>query len=154
MSGIEIFHVTSANAGVSELLRNHHALMRSQSPEESCHVMTECELIASGCTVLACRRGATVIGVGAIKALDADHAELKSMHTAEHARGTGVGRALLRALLDRARAAGHRRISLETGTADQFAPARALYAAHGFVDCPPFGTYRKDPLSVFMTRLL
>lgn len=154
MSDTGIFHVTGADAGVSELLRRHHALMRSQSPEESCHVMTERELIASGCLVLACRRGGAVVGVGAIKALDADHAELKSMHTAERARGTGVGRGLLMALLDRARHAGHGQISLETGTAEAFAPARALYAAHGFETCPPFGDYREDPLSVFMTRML
>ncbi|MDA7428087.1 hypothetical protein PGB28_06435 [Primorskyibacter aestuariivivens] len=90
--------MTDGPPEVSGLLRHHHALMRASSPEESCHVLTEHELIATGCTVLACRTRARIVGVGAIKALDADHAELKSMHSAEEARGAGVRRALLNAL--------------------------------------------------------
>lgn len=150
----EIFRVTAAHPGFNRLLHRHHARMRASSPEGSCHVLDEQALIAAGCTVLACQRGAEIVGVGAIRAIDADHAELKSMHSAQKARGTGVGRAMLGALLDVARAAGHRRISLETGSAELFAPARALYAANGFETCPPFGNYEADPSSVFMARLL
>ena len=65
-----------------------------------------------------------------------------------------MARAILASLLDEARAQGLTRVSLETGSAEMFAPARALYAAHGFEDCPPFGSYVEDPLSVFMTRTL
>ena len=39
-----------------------------------------------------------VVGVGALKRLSADHGEVKSMYTAEAARGRGVGSAMLRHL--------------------------------------------------------
>jgi putative acetyltransferase len=73
------------------------------------------------------------------------------MHTAESARGRGVGSALLGEIMATARARGMSRLSLETGSWPYFRPARALYARHGFVECPPFGAYREDPNSVFMT---
>jgi putative acetyltransferase len=92
-----------------------------------------------------------VVGVGALKRLSAEHGEIKSMHTAEAARGRGVGSALLRQIIAAARARGMSRLSLETGSWAYFLPARALYARHGFVECPPFGEYQADPNSVFMT---
>ena len=98
--------------------------------------------------------GATLVGVGALRRLSADHGEVKSMHTAVAARGRGVGAALLRHIVAAARARGVTRLSLETGSWPYFAPARALYARHGFVECPPFGDYRPDPNSVFMTLTL
>lgn len=128
--------------------------MRAASPVESCHVQTAGELLAEGARVLACTRADELVAVGAYKRIAPGHAELKSMHTVADVRGLGVGRAILRAILDAARHDGHRQISLETGTADFFAAARRLYAAHGFRECPPFGDYREDPLSVFMTRRL
>lgn len=54
-------------------------------------------------------------------------------------------------LLAEARGRGYRRLSLETGTADAFAPARGLYASHGFRDCAPFADYVPDPYSCCMT---
>jgi putative acetyltransferase len=72
------------------------------------------------------------------------------MHTAAQHRGRGVGLALLRQIVAEARSRGYRRLSLETGSMRAFAPARALYARFGFVECPPFGEYRLDPNSVFM----
>jgi putative acetyltransferase len=66
-------------------------------------------------------------------------------------RGRGVGTALLRQVLDEARARGYRRVSLETGTHAFFTPAHQLYAAHGFLPCAPFGTYVEDPHSRFFT---
>lgn len=152
LTRLVVTQVASPDEGVAALLARHHTLMRALSPEESCHVLSQDELQRDGCWIFACRDGGDVLGVGALKALDATHAELKSMHTAEAARGRGVGRAILSAILDAARATGLQRISLETGSAEMFAPARAFYAANGFLSCPPFGGYRKDPLSVFMTR--
>ena len=72
------------------------------------------------------------------------------MHTAEAARRKGAGSAMLRHILAAARAGGLSRLSLETGSWAYFEPARALYARHGFVGCPPFGGYAPDPNSVFM----
>ena len=73
------------------------------------------------------------------------------MHTAEAARGRGIGRAMLAHLLGVARARGFRRVSLETGTTAAFAPARALYECAGFVACGPFGSYRPSEDNMFMT---
>jgi putative acetyltransferase len=73
------------------------------------------------------------------------------MHTAAAHRGRGVGLALLTHIVAAARARSYRRLSLETGSMDGFAPARALYTRFGFVACGPFGDYRLDPNSVFMT---
>ncbi len=111
-------------------------------------------LLEREAVLYAARDGQTLLGVGALTLIGPQHGELKSMHTAAEARGRGVARAILQALMDHARDHGVTRLSLETGTADLFAPARALYAAHGFATCPPFGNYTVDPLSVFMTRTL
>lgn len=142
------------NADVRTLLLRHFELMRASSPEESCHVMDPNTLLAHDVVLFAAREGKAVLGVGAIAFVEPGHGELKSMHTAAAARGRGVGRAVLEVLLGHARKTSLKRVSLETGSADMFAPARALYAAHGFKACPPFGSYAVDPLSVFMTRLI
>jgi putative acetyltransferase len=73
------------------------------------------------------------------------------MHTEQSQRRKGAGSAMLRHIIDRAREFGLTRLSLETGSWPYFAPARALYQRHGFVECPPFGSYAPDPNSVFMT---
>ncbi|MEX0312416.1 MAG: GNAT family N-acetyltransferase [Tateyamaria sp.] len=152
MTAVAIRPDTPANADVQALLRRHFELMRSQSPAESCHVMEPEALLERDAVLFSARDGDTVLGVGALTVIAPGHGELKSMHTAAEARGRGVGRAVLEALIAEARARGLTRLSLETGSAEAFAPARALYAAHGFADCPPFGDYVLDPLSVFMTR--
>ncbi|WP_193614390.1 GNAT family N-acetyltransferase [Nocardioides lijunqiniae] len=95
-----------------------------------------------------------LLGCAALKTLVPDHAELKSMRTATTRTRQGVATALLRHVLAEARTAGVARVSLETGSFDFFAPARALYARHGFIQCAPFGDYRPDPHSTFMTLVL
>lgn len=145
---------TPANVAVQALLARHFELMRASSPTESCHVMEPDALLERDAVLFAARDGDNVLGVGALTVIAPEHGELKSMHTVAEARGRGVGRAVLATLIAEARAQGLTRLSLETGSAEMFAPARALYAAHGFEECPPFGTYVLDPLSVFMTRTL
>jgi putative acetyltransferase len=95
-----------------------------------------------------------LLGVGALQRLSYDHGEIKSMHTSVDCRRRGIGSAMLLHIVDAARAAGMRRLSLETGSLDYFAPARGLYEKHGFVVCGPFAAYSADPGSVFMTRAL
>ena len=56
--------------------------------------------------------------------------------------------------LAEARARGYARVSLETGGHEPFLPARRLYEAHGFVECPPFADYVLDEFSLCMTREL
>ena len=151
---MRIERVTALDADIRDLIDRHFAAMRSQSPEESCHVMNPDDLFASGASVFALREGSETLGMGAIKPLDDAHGELKSMHTKSEMRGRGVGKALVEHILDEARRLGLTRVSLETGSDHWFAPARRLYERHGFAYCPPFGDYVEDPLSVFMTRRL
>ncbi len=95
-----------------------------------------------------------VAACGALKSLGTEHLELKSMRTEPHLRGQGLASQLLAHLLSEARASGHRRSSLETGSMAFFQAAHALYRRHGFVECGPFADYRLDPNSLFMTREL
>ena len=112
------------------------------------------ELKAPGIQFWAAWDADRLLGIGALQRLAHDHGEIKSMHTASDCRRRGVGSALLLHIIDAARTAGMRRLSLETGSWDYFAAARALYLKHGFEVCGPFGTYSQDPNSVFMTRAL
>ncbi len=61
---------------------------------------------------------------------------------------------MLEFLISLARDRSYARLSLETGTMEEFAPARALYASVGFRPCPPFGNYPDSPNSVCMTMPL
>ena len=97
---------------------------------------------------------ALLVGTGALKQLDATHAELKSMRTSARHRGQGIARQVLNHLLTEARSRGYGRVSLETGPQPFFEPARKLYFQHGFVECGPFADYGPDPYSFFMTRPL
>lgn len=138
-------------ADVTILLSAHLAFARSHGPPEDVHAMDGEELADPGTTFYSARAGGIVVAVGAIKRLDNEHAELKSIHTAEQARGRGVGRAMVAHLIQQARSMGFRRLSLETGTMDAFAPSRALYSGLGFRVCEPFLPYRASSNSVFMT---
>ena len=155
MSGYVLKRVTQPSSEISALIEQHNAMMRAATPAKSCHVLTSQEMFDSGMQVfsLATAKGG-VLAIGALKALDSAHVELKSMHTRSNVRGQGVGAALLTALRTEATRYGYRRISLETGSGTGFAAARRLYARHGFEVCDPFGPYISDPLSVFMTRCL
>jgi putative acetyltransferase len=139
---------------VVALLHTHLIRARAETAPGSAHALDLSGLRAPEVTFWSAWEGDAVIGVGALKRLSADHGEVKSMHTAEAARGRGVGSAMLRQIMAAARARGMSRLSLETGSWAYFAPARALYARHGFVECAPFGEYQGDPNSVFMTMAL
>lgn len=143
-----------ARPEVHALLTDHLADMHATSPIESVHALDLDALRAPGVTFWTAWDGATLVGCAALKELAPDRGEIKSMRTADVARGRGIGARLLTFVLDEARLRGYRRLSLETGSQAFFAPARRLYARHGFLDCPPFGDYSLDPNSVFMTREL
>jgi len=136
---------------VLDLIQLHRTRALAVTPLCSAHALDISGLKAPEVSFWSAWDGDLLLGIGALKRLDATHGEVKSMHTAEVARRRGVGSAMLRHIMGAAREQGMRRLSLETGAMDYFAPARALYARHGFVECPPFGDYRPDPNSVFMT---
>ena len=125
--------------------------MHASSPACSVHALDSAQLQEPGVTVWTVSVADDVVGTVALKELDARHGELKSMRTAEAARGTGLGRLLLDHVLQVACERGYERVSLETGSQDSFLPARSLYARAGFVETGPFADYALDPLSVFMT---
>ena len=134
-----------------ELVQRHLALMEEASPEGHNHALDLAGLIASGAVLLGARLGGILVGMGAVKEIEPGHWEVKSMHVASEARGTGTARALLDALMAATRERGAQRISLETGSQPAFEPARRLYARAGFRDCPAFGDYDAAPESAFMT---
>ena len=136
---------------IVELLRVHLAHARAHSPPCSTHALDLSGLQARGVSFWAAWEGDVLAGVGALLELAPDQGEVKSMHTAEHMRGRGVGAAMLLHIVGEARHRGYTRLSLETGSMAYFAPARALYRRQGFSECEPFGKYVKDPNSTFMS---
>jgi putative acetyltransferase len=136
---------------VVALLEEHVTELRSMSPPESTHALDLAELRSADVTVWVARDGDVVLGCGALKELTPEHGEIKSMRTARVAQRRGVARLVLAEILGDARRRRLARLSLETGSDEFFAPARRLYVAHGFTECEPFGDYRPDPLSTFLT---
>jgi putative acetyltransferase len=138
-------------ADVVELLGSHLELMNALSPPEEVHALDVEALVDPAITFVGYRVDGELLAVGALKDLGDGHGELKSMHTSAAARGRGIGGAIVLHLVDLARQRGLTRVSLETGTPEGFAPARGLYARHGFTECGPFGDYVLSPWSTFMT---
>ncbi|MFE3837312.1 GNAT family N-acetyltransferase [Pseudogemmobacter sonorensis] len=136
------------------LFARHSADMHAETPPGSNHMMDAGGLAVPGVAFFVLREAGRPVAMGAIKRIDAGHAEVKSMHVLAEDRGRGLSRRMLAYLLDQAAARGYRRLSLETGVQPIFAPARALYLKAGFEDCPPFEGYDEDPNSVFMTKVL
>jgi len=136
---------------VRQLLDVHLAYSYEFSPPEHVHALDIDGLLDPAVTFFSARRDGVLLAVGALKRLDESHVELKSMHTAEQTRRQGVGQAMLDHLLAIARARGYERVSLETGTMEVYAAARAMYAKAGFTGCEPFAEYTDNPYSTCMT---
>lgn len=136
---------------IHALLEEHLASMRAQSPAESVHALDLSKLRDPSITFWTAWDDDTLVGCGAVRELDATHGEIKSMRTPAALRRRGAGKAILQHIIDVARQRGYRRLSLETGSQDSFAAAHALYLGAGFVDTGPFGDYRPDRHSRFLT---
>lgn len=137
---------------VQYLVELHYAELRAISPPGACHVLPAFALRQPDVTVWSARENGELRGVGALKELTPDHGEVKSLRTAVEALGRGVGRAMLRHIMSEAKSRGYRRISLETGNTEPFAPALKLYASEGFRPWGPFAHYKDTPFSSFLTR--
>ncbi len=137
---------------IIRLLRTHLESMTLHSPPESIHALDLEGLRKPDVTFWSVWQNAELMGCGAIKELDPRHGEIKSMRTVSSHLRKGVAATLVRHLIAEARRRSYRRLSLETGSMEAFAPARALYARFGFTLCGPFDDYVEDPYSVFMTR--
>ncbi len=136
------------------LIARHLQEMYAYSPPCSVHALDVDRLRAPSVTFWSVWVGDEIAGCGALKRLDAQRGELKSMRVADPFRGRGVGRAILAHLIAEARARGITSLWLETGSTAPFVPALRLYESAGFVRCGPFEDYVDDPFSVFMTRTI
>jgi putative acetyltransferase len=140
------------DARVIALLELHTTTARLATVHGSAHALDLADLKRPDIRVWTIWEAESLMGVGALKRLSADQGEVKSMHTAQAQRGRGAGGAMLRHIIDTARADGFHRLSLETGSREAyFGPAHRLYRRHGFSDCAPFADYVLDPNSLYLT---
>ncbi|MGB3314329.1 MAG: GNAT family N-acetyltransferase [Albidovulum sp.] len=139
---------------LSLLMERHAEAMHADTPPESIHMMDAGALAGPEIAFFVMRDDGQPIGMGALKRIDAAHAEIKSMHILAEMRGRGLARTMLEHLIAEAKAEGYVRLSLETGAQPAFAAAHGLYAGSGFKECPAFAAYGPDPNSIFMTMVL
>jgi putative acetyltransferase len=139
---------------VRRLIARHLTGMHENSPAESVHALDIDRLKDPAVTFWSAWVGDEIAGCGALKRLDAAQGEIKSMRVADAFLGKGIGRAMLLHIMAEARAMGLKSLWLETGSAPAFTPALRLYESAGFVRCGPFGDYKLDPFSIFMTRTI
>jgi putative acetyltransferase len=140
---------------VRKLVQVHRDWSLQQTPPDFSFSVEPDAVAEAGITLFTARSSeGELLGVGGLKQLDASHGEVKTMHSAAEARGRGVGRGLLNALLHEARRRGYTRVSLETGTTDAFRPARTLYESAGFRPSPPFADYANTAHNLCMTMRL
>lgn len=134
-----------------ELLRLHAEGMLANSPKDACPFLDLSGLQRPDVTVWSLWSGSDLAGCGALREIQPDHGEVKSMRTAPSHLGCGVGRVLLAHIVGVAHQRAYRRLSLETGTGDAFAAAIHLYESAGFRRCGPFGGYADNQFSQFFT---
>jgi putative acetyltransferase len=151
---MEIRQDDLSGSEIIELLYEHLRCMERVSPPESRHALNLDGLRKPDITFWSIWNGSDLSGCGALKELDKQHAEIKSMRTAYAYQRKGFASQMLRHIIAEAKRRGYRRLSLETGAVEYFEPARRLYASFGFEKCEPFATYIEDPKSVFMTKEL
>ena len=137
---------------VRALLDQHFKEMQAGSPPEACHVLPRDGLKDPAIRFFTLREEGALLGCGALKRLEPGHGEIKSMRTATAALGRGVGKAMLDQLVATAQAEDMSRLSLETGSTEQFAAALRLYEREGFKRCGPFGGYMDTPWTRFFTK--
>ena len=136
------------------VLQAHWLFCTSSTPIEHVYALDASKLFSPDITVFGARIDGELVGVGAIRKLDAHHAELKSMHTLAKSRGSGVGKAMVAHIEQFAKEQGVKRISLETGATEPFKPARQLYESLGYQDCEAFGDYVLSEDNTCMTKLI
>src|SRR5438045_1357303 len=139
---------------IAELLKEHLASMFLVTPPESVHALPIEKLRSPKVTFWSAWENGELLGCGALKELDPQHGEIKSMRTVSRHLRKGVGWAVLDHIIAEAKRRDYRRLSLETGSMAAFEPARQLYTRAGFIYCEPFGSYIEDSNSAFMTMEL
>ena len=142
------------NPEVHELLIKHFIELRSVSPEESAHVLDIAGLKDPSIKFWSLWEENDLMGSGALKFLDKEHGEFKSIRVSDNFRGIGNGTKVINHLINEAKKLNIKRLSLETGAGDFFLTARKLFSKCGFEPCEPFSHYKKDINSIYMTMLI
>ena len=142
------------NPEVHELLIKHFIELRSVSPEGSAHVLDIAGLKDPSIKFWSLWEENDLMGSGALKFLDKEHGEFKSIRVSENFKGRGNGIKVINHLINEAKKLNIRRLSLETGAGDFFLTARKLFSKCGFEPCEPFSHYKKDINSIYMTMLI
>ena len=143
-----------SRAAVLGLLEEHLRNMYELSPPDKVFAFDASKLKAPGVTFWTAWNGESLLGCAALKEISSTEGEIKSMRTPASLRKTGAGRALLNHIIEVARSRGYHALYLETGCHPAFVPAQSLYRSAGFTVCGPFGAYRENGNSVFMSLRL
>jgi putative acetyltransferase len=139
---------------LAHVLQAHWLFCTSSTPIEHVYALDASKLFAPDITVFGASINGELVGVGALRKLDAEHAELKSMHTLAKSRGLGIGKAMVLHIESFAKNQGFKRISLETGANEPFKPARQLYTSLGYQECEAFGDYVLSEDNTCMTKVI
>ena len=142
------------NSEVLELLNKHFIELRSISPEGSTHVLDIEGLKDQNIKFWSLWEDNLLMGCGALKFLNKEHGEFKSIRVEDRFRKKDNGIKILKHLIFEAKKLNIKRISVETGTGDFFTPARKLFNKCGFKLCKPFAHYKEDPNSCYMSMLI
>ncbi len=134
---------------VNDLLTKHFIELRSVSPEGSSHVLDIPGLKDQSIRFWSMWDESELIGCGALKLLDRNHGEFKSIRVADKYRKQKYGEKIISDLIDKSKQIGLKKLSVETGAGEFFAPARKLFKSFGFVECGPFAHYKEDPHSCY-----
>ena len=142
------------NSDVNELLKKHFVELRAASPEGSAHVLDIEGLKVPSIKFWSLWDDDKLIGCGALKILEKDHGEFKSIRIHDDFRNQGNGIKVIKHLIDEAKKLKIKRISLETGAGKFFDPARKLFKKCDFTPCKPFAHYKEDVNSIYLTKLI
>ena len=139
---------------VNQLLKKHFIELRAASPMGSAHVLDIQGLKVPSIKFWSLWEGGQLMGCGALKFLDKDHGEFKSIRVNDNFRAKNNGIKLVNHLIGKAKKLEIKRLSIETGAGKVFAPARKLFDNCGFKSCPPFAHYKEDVNSLYLTKLI
>ena len=140
------------NPEVNKLLTKHFIELRAASPEGSAHVLDIPGLKVPSIKFWSLWENEEIFGCGALKFLDQDHGEFKSIRIHDKFRNKGNGIKLIEHLIKEARKLDIKRISIETGAGKFFDPARKLFEKCKFLPCEPFAHYKEDINSIYLTK--
>lgn len=144
----------SLSEELARILQTHWEFCTTTTPKEHVYALDASKLFVPDITVFGARVHGELVGVGAMRILDAGHAELKSMHTLAKFRGSGIGKAMVAHIESFAKVQGIKRVSLETGSSEPFKPARELYKSLGYSECDAFSDYVLSEHNICMTKTL